>query len=332
MPDRRGHPDHRRLDRPGHALVRSRRRPRCRCRRAAVRGGRSHVPRPTRVAPVAARGAREKTPKARTPLDGEAAFADIFAAVETEEPAEESVVARAVAGRRPPPGAEPAIEPEQPQLPDKPRGRPPRTTSPPRWAYPWWPTASPTGCPPQDPAEEQGHRRQGRSRPGRPTAGRGALQLRRRRPPGGHGQRPARDPLRAAARARHQGQPRVGAARRPRVRTGHHRDPDPGADPREASGGSGGAQHLLQHGHAGRYLRHTSGRFEPAHGVAGQGHHRGRGGLRSRPHAPPADRRYHRRRQVRMHQRDSLLDPAEGDSRRRAHDPGRSQAGRAQPL
>ena len=54
--------------------------------------------------------------------------------------------------------------------------------------------------------------------------------------------------------------------------------------------------------------------------------------LRPGPDAAPADRRHHRLGQVGLHQRDPVLDPAAGDARRRAHDPGRPQAGRAEPL
>ena len=63
-----------------------------------------------------------------------------------------------------------------------------------------------------DPQEERGQPRRRRGpQAGRPQAGRGAGQLRRRGALHRHGLRPARDALRAAARARHQGLARVTA-------------------------------------------------------------------------------------------------------------------------
>ena len=87
-----------------------------------------------------------------------------------------------------------------------------------------------------------------------------------------HGGRPARDPLRAAARPGHQGEPRHPAARRPGLRARDHRDPHPRADPGQAGGRRRGAQHLAQPRHARRHLRRAGGRFQPAHRLARQGH------------------------------------------------------------
>ena len=146
-------------------------------------------------------------------------------------------------------------------------------------------------------AQERGQPRRRRgSQAGRPPAGRGARELRRRGPLHRHGVGPARDPLRAAAGPRHQGVTGVAAARRPRLRACHHRDQDPGADSGQAGGRRRGAQLVAQHGHAGRHLRRAAGRLEPADGMAGQGHLRRRRGLRPGQDAAPADRGHHRRR------------------------------------
>ena len=142
---------------------------------------------------------------------------------------------------------------------------------------------------------------------------------------------PARHALRAAARARHEGLARLRAARRPRLRARDDRDPHPRADPRQAGRRRRGAQPLAEPRLA-RRSRRRAGRRLAAHRLARQGHLRphGRGG--PRPHAPPADRRHDRLRQVRLHQLDALLDPAARDAGRGADDPDRPEEGRAQPL
>ena len=53
------------------------------------------------------------------------------------------------------------------------------------------------------------------------------------------------------------------------------------------------SEHLAQHGHPRRHPRGADGRFQPADGVARQGHLRGRRGLRPGQDAAPADRRHH---------------------------------------
>ena len=66
--------------------------------------------------------------------------------------------------------------------------------------------------------------------------------------------------------------------------------------------------------------------------LARQGHRRQRGLDRPGEDAPRARRRHHRLGQVRLRQRDPLLDPDAGLAERGAAGPGRPQAGRAQPL
>ena len=69
-----------------------------------------------------------------------------------------------------------------------------------------------------------------------------------------------------------------------------------------------------------------------AHRVARQGRRRPRDRRRPGEDAAPARRRHDRRRQVRLRQRDALLDPAARDAARGAARARRPQAGRAQPL
>ena len=71
---------------------------------------------------------------------------------------------------------------------------------------------------------------------------------------------------------------------------------------------------------------------EPALGLARQGHLRQRGLDRPRADAAPPDRRHDGLGQVGLHQHDPHLDPAARDARRRADDPDRPEADRAQLL
>ena len=73
--------------------------------------------------------------------------------------------------------------------------------------------------------------------------------------------------------------PRVAAARRPGLRAGDDRDPDPGADPRQAGGRRRGAQQLADMVTLGDIYGEPPAELEPADSVAGQGHLRQRGGL-----------------------------------------------------
>ena len=66
--------------------------------------------------------------------------------------------------------------------------------------------------------------------------------------------------------------------------------------------------------------------------LAGQGHRRQRGLDRPGEDAPRAGRRHHRLGQVRLRQRDPLLDPDARLAERGAAGAGRPEAGRAQPL
>ena len=186
------------------------------------------------------------------PLDGKREFADIFGDLPEPEPA-------AVDEFRvdPEPAAVPEPESAQLALPeeDDTGDVTPALVAP--ATAPRTPYRLPLGLHPQ--ARPADQRQLAGSREDRPPAARSAGQLRRRGPAGGHGQRAARDPLRAAAGGRHQGQPGVAAARRPGLRAGHHRDPHPGAHPGQAGGRRGGAKQLRQPGHAGRYLRRAAG-------------------------------------------------------------------------
>ncbi len=172
----------------------------------------------------------------------------------------------------------------------------------------------------------QGHRARG------PAAGRGAQPLQRRGARRRHRQRAARHALRAAPGAGNQdveGRPAQG---RPRLRAGRRARAHPGADPRQAGGRRRGAQPRAQDGPPRRRLPGRAGQVVAADGLAGQGHRRQGDRHRPRQAAARARRRHHRRRQVRLRQRDAVLDPAARGSERGAHGAGRPQARRAQPL
>ena len=70
----------------------------------------------------------------------------------------------------------------------------------------------------------------------------------------------------------------------------------------------------------------------PSDDLAGQGHQRPHQSGGARFHAAPADRRLHRIRQERHDQLADHVDTLQIDARRRAHDPGGSQAARTGPL
>ena len=151
---------------------------------------------------------------------------------------------------------------------------------------------------PQHPAriaarERSLRRRRGAHRSGaRPDAG--AL----RRP--GDDQRPdfgtARDALRAAARARHQGLEGRSAEGRSLLRARDDGDPHPRSDPGEAGGRSRGSEPVAESRHARRHLRRPAGNGQSARRVARQGH-LGHGRLdRPRAHAAPPHRRHYRLR------------------------------------
>ena len=79
----------------------------------------------------------------------------------------------------------------------------------------------------------------------------------------------------------HEGLARHGAARRPRLRARHDRDPHPRADPRQAGGRRRGAQPLAEPRLARRSRRRARDRLA-ADGLARQGHLRPDGGRRPR--------------------------------------------------
>ena len=127
--------------------------------------------------------------------------------------------------------------------------------------------------------------------------------------------RPARDPLRAAARARDEGVEGRGAEGRPLLRARDDRDPDPGADPRQAGRRRRGAEPGAEDRHARRHLRRPALEREPARRLARQGHLRHRRLGRPGADAAHPDRRHHRLRQVGLHQHDPDVDPAPLDAR-----------------
>ena len=179
-------------------------------------------------------------------------------------------------------------------------------------------------------AGREGHRRV--QRPRRRGARPGARELRRRRDRRRRDRRPARHALRAPARPGDEGLEGRRAEGRPLLRARDDRDPHPRADPRQAGGRRRGAEPLAEPRHARRHLRRPARDLEPAVGLARQGHLRPRGLDRPRAHAAPADRRHDRLGQVGLHQHDPHLDPAARDAGRRADDPDRPEADRAQLL
>ena len=150
------------------------------------------------------------------------------------------------------------------------------------------------------------HRRHARDR---------ARALRRRGDDRRPDRRPARDPLRAAARARDEGVEGRGAEGRPLLRARDDRDPDPGADPRQAGRRRRGAEPGAEDRHARRHLRRPALEREPARRLARQGHLRQRRLGRPGADAAHPDRGHHRLRQVGLHQHDPDLDPAPLDAR-----------------
>ena len=179
-------------------------------------------------------------------------------------------------------------------------------------------------------AGREGHCRV--QRPRRRGARPGAQELRRRRDRRRRDRRPARDALRAAARPGDEGLEGRRAEGRPLLRARDDRDPHPRADPRQAGGRRRGAEPLAEPRHARRRLRRAARDLEPAVGLARQGHLRPRDLDRPRAHAAPADRRHDGLGQVGLHQHDPHLDPAARDPGRRADDPDRPEADRAQLL
>ena len=173
------------------------------------------------------------------------------------------------------------------------------------------------------------HRRAGEDR--RP-ADRGARALRRRGARDRQGRGPAHHPLRAAPRAGHQGRQGGAAQGRPGVRAGRLRHPHPGPDPRQAGRRRRGPEHAPPDRAPGRRLPAAARRLVAADRLAGQG----RGGPRDRRRpgqdAAPAGGRHDRRRQVRLRERDAVLDPAARHAARGPHGARRPQAGRAHAL
>ena len=113
---------------------------------------------------------------------------------------------------------------------------------------------------------------------------------------------------------------------------GLDRHPDPGADPRQAGGRSRGPEHASPDGPPRRHLRRAAGEDLAARRLARQGNRRQRGLDRPGEDAARAGRRHHGLGQVRLRQRDPLLDSDAGVAERGPPGPGRPQAGRAQPL
>ena len=176
-------------------------------------------------------------------------------------------------------------------------------------------------------------RRLGRDHGARCRAARPDARAFRRR---GDGDRPdlgpARDALRAPARAGDEGRQGRGAEGRPLVRARHDRDPHPRADSRQAGGRCRASEPFAEPRHARRHLRADPGDGEPGRGLARQGHLRCRRLDRPRTHAASAHRGHHRFGQVGLPQRGPHVRPSARDARRRAPDPDRPEADRAQPL
>ena len=166
----------------------------------------------------------------------------------------------------------------------------------------------------------------------RPQAGRDAGPLRGRGEDRRRRQRPARLPLRTAPGAGHQGQESHRARQRPRLRAGLDRHPHPRPDPRQTGGRGRGPERPPPHRPPRRHLRRPAGEDLAAGRLARQGHRRQPGLDRPGEDAARARRRHHRLGQVRLRQRDPLLDPDAGLAERGPPGPGRPEAGRAQPL
>ena len=100
----------------------------------------------------------------------------------------------------------------------------------------------------------------------------------------GHGHRPAREPLRAQARARDQGLEDHPAEGRPRLCARLDRHPDPGADSRQAGRRRRGPEPAPPPGTPRRHLRRTPAGILTARCLARQGH------LRAAPSGPTCRR------------------------------------------
>ena len=102
--------------------------------------------------------------------------------------------------------------------------------------------------------------------------------------------------------------------------------------PGQAGGRRRAPEPLPEPRHARRHLRADSGDGEPGLGLARQGHLRRRRLDRPRAHAAPAHRGHDRLGQVGLPQHGPHVRPPARDARRRAPDPHRPEADRAQPL
>ena len=193
------------------------------------------------------------------------------------------------------------------------------------------------GLPAARPRRAQGEparpgRRDGCERAHRAPARRDARELRGRRDDRRDDRRPARGALRAPARAGNEGLEGRGAQGRPLLRARDDGDPHPRADPGQAGGRSRGAEPRTPHGHARGHLRRPARLREPSLRLARQGHLRERRLDRPRAHAAPPHRGHDRIGQVGLHQHPADVDPAPRDARRRADDPDRPEADRAELL
>ena len=191
--------------------------------------------------------------------------------------------------------------------------------------------------PPAEAAAPRQRRQGPRSRPSRDgedgaCAARGPQPLQDRGEADRHRHRPAREPLRAAARAGHEGRQDRPAQGRPRLRARLDRHQDPGPDPGQEGRRGRGAELTPQDGPPRRHLRRPARCRLAVAGLARQGHLRagrldGPGEDAARPR-----RRHHRLGQVGLGQRDPHLDAAACLAERAPAGPRRPQAGRAQPL
>ena len=130
----------------------------------------------------------------------------------------------------------------------------------------------------------------------------------------------------------HQGRQGRAAQGRPRVRARRVRHPHPGADPRQAGGRRRGPERAPPDRPPRRRLPGAAEGLVAADRLARQGRRRPRDRRRPGEDAAPAGGRHHRRRQVRLRQRDALLDPAARHAARGADGARRPQAGRAHAL